>query len=206
MIWPARNTLIVVALLLLGAGLLPVSVLSQSRNSFPGRRIGGGTRGECSARQIINLVPESSVFAPGPQGLIGWLEGPSPDPKPTEVLLRKQNTPAPVLSHSSPSTGSRLVLLRLPQALALPLVWESSFQCGDASAKDEFGFIGAEGPPAISLLVVDSAPADSAVQSYLKEMLNNCGSNTSAARISSLFELGDVLSSRWPEVLPVVCL
>ena len=98
------------------------------------------------------------------------------------------------------------MLLRLPQTLSFPLVWESSFQCVDPSANGQFGLFGAGGPSAISLLVVDSVPADSAVQSYLKEMLNSCGTNTSVATSSSLFELEDVLSSRGLEVLPVVCL
>ena len=206
MISPFRITLFFASSLLLGAGFFPAPILSQSRNTFPGRRVGGGTRGECAARQIIHLVPESSVFAPGSEVLIGWLEGPSPDPRPLEVSLLRQNTSTPVLSRSVDSAGPRLVLLRLPQALALPLVWESGYQCADAPADDEFGFIGAEGPPAKSLLVEDLLPADSAVQTHLREVLNKCDSTTSLASISRLFELNDVLSSSWPEVLSVVCL
>jgi hypothetical protein len=99
------------------------------------------------------------------------------------------------------------VLLRLPQTLVLPLVWESGYQCADASsAGDEFGFIGAQGPPAKSLLVADLLPADSAVQTHLNDVLHKCGATTSVASISRLFELTDVLSSSWPEALPVVCL
>ena len=206
MISTVRTTFTLVASLLLGAGLFPEPILSQSRNAFPGRRIGGGTRGECAARQIIHLVPDSSVFAPGSAGLIGWLEGHSLDPKPIEVSLRKQNTSTPELSRSVVSAGPRLVLLRLPQVLALPLVWESGYQCAEAPADDEFGFIGADGPPAKSLLVADLLPADSAVQTHLRDVLNKCGSTTSLASISRLFELNDVLSSSWPEALPVVCL
>jgi hypothetical protein len=203
---PVRTILFFAASLLLGAAFFPAPILSQSRNTFPGRRVGGGTRGECAARQIIHLVPQSSVFAPGSEGLIGWLEGPSSDPKPIEVSLRKQNTSTPVLSRSVASAGPRLVLLRLPQLLVLPLIWESGYQCADAPADDEFGFIGAEGPPAKSLLVADLLPADSVVQSHLNDVLNTCGSTASTATISRLFELEDVVSSRWPEVLPVVCL
>ena len=206
MISPVRTILFFAASLLLGAGFFPAPTLSQSRNTFPGRRVGGGTRGECAARQIIHLVPQSSVFAPGSEGLIGWLEGPSPDPKPVEVSLRKQDTSTPVLSRSVASAGPRLVLLRLPQLLVLPLIWESGYQCADEPIKDEFGFIGAEGPPAKSLLVEDLLPADSAVQSYLNGVLNNCGSTTSVASISRLFALEDVLSSSWPEALQVECL
>ena len=201
-----RTTLILAASLLLGAGLFPEPILSQSRNTFPGRRVGGGTRGECAARQIIHLVPGSSVFAPGSEGLIGWIEGPSPDPKPIEVSLRRKNTSTPVLSRSVASAGPRLVLLRLPEVLVLPLVWESGYQCADAQAGDEFGFIGAEGPPTKSLLVADLLPADAAVRSHLNDVLKTCGSTASTAQMSRLFELEAVLSSGWPEVLPVVCL
>ena len=206
MISTVRTTFTLVVSLLLGTYLFPEPILSQSRNTFPGRRVGGGTRGECAARQIIHLVPDSSVFAPGPVGLIGWLEGPSPDPRPIEVSLRTQTRSTPVLSRSLASAGPRLVLLRLPQELALPLVWESGYQCADEPIKDEFGFIGAEGPPTKSLLVEDLLPADSAVQSYLNGVLNNCGSTTSVASISRLFALEDVLSSSWPEALQVECL
>jgi len=55
-------------------------------------------------------------------------------------------------------------------------------------------------------LVADLLAADSAVQSHLNDVLNTCGSTASMATISRLFELEDVVSSRWPEVLPVVCL
>jgi hypothetical protein len=88
----------------------------------------------------------------------------------------------------------------------LPLVWESAYQCAEAPPDDEFGFIAAESPPVKSLLVVDVVPADSSVQSHLKHVLKYCASTTSLETISSLFELEDVFSSRWPEALPVVCL
>ena len=71
---------------------------------------------------------------------------------------------------------------------------------------DEFGFIGAEGPPTMSLLVADLLPVDAAVRSHLNDVLKTCGSTASTAQMSRLFELEAVLSSGWPEVLPVVCL
>ena len=48
--------------LILGA-VLPTAANPQLRSSFPGRRIGGGTRGECTARLLVHLVPKNSVFA-----------------------------------------------------------------------------------------------------------------------------------------------
>ena len=55
------------------------------RSTFPGRRVGGGTRGECTARVLAHLVPGSSVFAPGASGLIGLVEGPTANPRPVAI-------------------------------------------------------------------------------------------------------------------------
>ncbi len=73
-------------------GVLAVAVLSfeataslaqtNLRSTFPGRRIGGGTRGECTARVLAHLVPRDSVFAPGPALSVALLEGPTPTPDP----------------------------------------------------------------------------------------------------------------------------
>ena len=55
----------VAAVLLLGTGFAAEPTLSQSRSTFPGRRVGGSTRGECAAREIIHLVPETSGGSAG---------------------------------------------------------------------------------------------------------------------------------------------
>ena len=47
------------------------------RSSFPGGRVGGGTRGECSARLLAHLVTENSIYAPGRTLQVGLLEGPT---------------------------------------------------------------------------------------------------------------------------------
>jgi len=73
----------------LAAGSLEAALAQQNlRNSFPGRRIGGGTRGECSSRLLAHLVPASSVFAPGATATIGLLEGPTAQPRPLQLSFR----------------------------------------------------------------------------------------------------------------------
>ncbi len=189
--------------MVLGTGIHPEQSWSQSRNSFPGRRVGGGTRGECVSRLIVHLVPESSVFAPGKEGVIGWLEGPSRDPKPIEISLLKRNKP--VFMRSIVSSGPRLVLLRLLQTQLFPIVWESAYRCAESQAGDEFGFIGVESPPAKSLLVDESRLIDSAVQDQLKELLLTCDSKVPLSKIKLLFGLEDVINSQWPQEVPVMC-
>ena len=106
------------------------------RNTFPGRRIGGGTRGECAARPVLHLVPSSNVFSLGSSSLIAVLEGPSANPMPLEVILRPASddglaTPgvSPLLQRSLGAAVNRLVILRVPAASG-PLLWESSYQFG----------------------------------------------------------------------------
>ena len=98
---------------------LPLSELQAApRNSFPGRRVGGGTRGECAARPIVHLVPSSSVFAPGDLLLIAVLEGPSSNPQRLQIVLRLASADggfdaadAPVLQREFPAAQNRLILI-----------------------------------------------------------------------------------------------
>ena len=41
------------------------SDVNDLRSQFPGRRVGGGTRGECSARYLALIVNPDSIFSPG---------------------------------------------------------------------------------------------------------------------------------------------
>ena len=98
-------------------------------------------------RQIVHLVPASSVFAPGSTALIGLLEGPSSKPQPLELALRVAAADgsadagaAPLVQKQVPAAANRLVLLSIP-TVSRPLVWESSFRCDADEEGDEFGFI-----------------------------------------------------------------
>ena len=145
------------------------------RNTFPGRRIGGGTRGECAARPVLHLVPSSNVFSLGSSNLIAVLEGPSANPMPLEVILRPASddglaTPGvfPLLQRSLGAAVNRLVILSVPAASG-PLLWESSYQCGQDEGADEFGFITASAPPALTLLLPG---ADSEAESFQQQLVS----------------------------------
>lgn len=200
---PFRFRLMAAVGLLLVASFAPMPLKAQSRNSFPGRRIGGGTRGECAARQIIHLVPESSVYAPGSSGLIAWIEAPSADPRPLQVTLNRQGET--VFSRSFQAGGPRLVLLSLPSSQPLPLVWESVYRCSDQPAGDEFGFLAVEAPPARSLLVNESPSSDPRLPRLLQGLIASCGKTVPLAAITPSFGLEAAISSQWPTTLPVEC-
>ena len=191
---------------------LAAAVHAAPRNSFPGRRIGGGTRGECAARQIVHLVPASSVFAPGSTGLIGVLEGPSSNPQPLEWALRAAAADgsadadaAPLMQKQVPAAANRLLLLSIPTG-PRPLLWESSYRCGADDGGDEFGFITASAPPALSLLVQQGGQEDQQLQQQLASLKASCGATTPIAPLKTVLKLGDdVIDASWPQTLTVAC-
>ena len=199
---------------------LLVSVFSSSvleaapRNAFPGRRVGGGTRGECAARPVVHLVPASNVFSPGVARLIAVLEGPSPDPQPLDVTLRSASVKgivepdaAPLMHKQVPAAVNRLVLLSIPAATE-PILWESSYRCGGDDGGDEFGFITTSAPPARSLLLPDGSPEaqNRSQQSELAALKAACSTSTPLGPLKARFQLDDVvIDDSWPEQVTVQC-
>ena len=49
----------------------------KNQQTFPGRRVGGGTRGKCNSRLIAHLVPPSNTYTPNFSRNIALLLGPS---------------------------------------------------------------------------------------------------------------------------------
>jgi hypothetical protein len=195
--------------------LLSLEVHAQGdlRSSFPGRRIGGGTRGLCSSRLLAHLVPASSVFSPGKTGYLGILEGPSTSPSPLEVTFRPLRGQATVDGAKSaaqrlvlPASAPGITLFTLPMAKA-PTVWESAYLCPGTPTKaaqgDPLNFVATESPPARSLLVQDATRDDAAVQAALQKLRQACGSTVPRAEVGASFGLTDLITSQWPERIPV---
>jgi len=192
---------------------MPPAVLTAPRDSFPGRRVGGGTRGECAARPIVHLVPSSSVFAPGDPLVIALLEGPSANPQPLQIALGVASSDGgfaaavpPVLQRELPGAKNRLVLLRLPSSKKA-LRWESSYRCGQEGGGDEFGFITASAPPALSLLVPGSGDRDDKnLRQLLANLQKSCGGAAAVQPLKSALQLDDdVINDSWPEQVTVQC-
>ena len=207
----AALTSIFLGILCVGSWL-PEALQAAPRNAFPGRRVGGGTRGECAARPIVHLVPPSSVYSMGTSALIGWLEGPSSNPQPLQVTLRVASADgiadagaAPVVQKQVPAATNRLVLLSIPKE-PRPLLWESSYRCGPEDGGDEFGFITATAPPALSLLLQQDGQKDQQLQQQLAGLKASCGATTPLAPLKADFQLGDdVIDASWPQTLTVEC-
>lgn len=200
------------SLLILGA-VLPATASPQLRSNFPGRRVGGGTRGECTARLLVHLVPQNSVFAPDSDRLLGTLQGPTQAPKPLLMDLRRLASAGTVADAKNrvqrirlkPSTVG-VTLFRAPEAEGV--VWESSYQCIDPQAGDDplswdGGF---DAPPAITLLLATPTSLDLSLQDRLKALANHCDGSVSKERLIKDFNLEALDLMSWPDHLPVRCL
>ena len=114
-----------------------------------------------------------------------------------------------MLQQSLGASVNRLVLLRVPAA-STPVLWESSYQCDeDDDGADEFGFLTASAPPALTLLLPE-ADADDAEAVSLQQKLASlqavCGSSTAVAPLKQAFDFGDdVIDDSWPETVKVQC-
>lgn len=210
-----RRGLLLAALLF---GLSAGEALAQAnpRSTFPGRRIGGGTRGECTSRVLAHLVPPASVFAPGVSRTLGLLEGPVATPRP--VLLELQpfssvsggadRTSLGRTSRDLPASPAGVTLINVA-SFSGSMLWESSYRCGNdvpPGEVDPLAFVDALAPPALSLLVGDVTPADRPVQEALARLKKACGRQVPRQEVAQAFGLEDLISADWPATLPVRCL
>jgi len=184
------------------------------RNSFPGRRIGGGTRGECWTRLFAHLVPANSVYTPGSPPLIAVLEGPAKTPRPLIIELRS------VLANGLPEPNAKPIFKRtlLPQPegvtliflanLTQPVSWTSTYFCPDSPvpSDESLFFVSRSEPPPLTLLLPSKpSPDDRKVWETLGVLYKACGKTFPGKEIKRLFGFSDLVSNDWPENLPLRC-
>jgi hypothetical protein len=211
----AGGTLRLLILLLSTVGLAGEAFAqSNLRNVFPGRRVGGGTRGECTARLLAHLVPASSVYAPGATTTLGVLEGPASTPRPLLIEFRPlrsngtaDGAQAARVKRTVPAGPLGVTLITVP-ALRQSTVWETSYDCeppAAAGATDPLAFVTSAAPPAVSLLLTEATPADKPVQAGLGKLRASCGSDVARADVAKTFGLDDLVTATWPARIPVRC-
>jgi hypothetical protein len=200
------------------AGLAPTAADAQLdigiRNSFPGRRIGGGTRGECWSRLYAHLVPANSVHTPGSPPLIAVLEGPAKTPRPLIIELRA------VRPNGLPDPNGKLVykrtLLPEPQGITVislakltqPVSWTSIYFCPEHPVPSDeplFFVTTGEPPPFTLLLPANPSPEDQKVQQVMGRLSKVCGKTFPRQELKLLFGFSDLASDDWPDQLPVRC-
>jgi hypothetical protein len=202
---------------LLMAAIAPIGAArgqESLRSTFPGRRVGGGTRGDCTARVVAHLVPENNMLGAAAATTLGILEGPASTPRPLQVAFRPRrqegNNPAPAAGFENrtiPPAPAGVTLLRIP-AVGEDTLWESSYQCEETPAGGDtalLSFVSSVAPPAQSLLVSARLPGDRKVELELQKLRAACGATVATAEVASAFGLNDVITREWPARLPVRC-
>lgn len=194
---------------LLISGSLPALAQSNLRNTFPGSRMGGGTRGECSARMVAHLVPANSVYAPGASGMVGILEGPTANPRPLQIVIKPDGQSAgSTIQRDLPATGPGVTLLTIG-AVQGARTWETAYRCDQSQASGGglgLDFVETASPPARSLLLTDVQPSDQRVAASLQTLKASCGKAVATATVAQAFGLEDAITAEWPQQLPVRCL
>ena len=209
------NGFFVIVLLQAFTLLLPsIGQAQSSRSTFPGRRVGGGTRGECASRLIIHLVPKSSQYSVSSNGqdLIGLVQGPSAQPTGLKLTFRplasngnEEQSQKKNIAYSLEPNDASVVLFSPKLNKDQSFIWESSFNCRQPSISGEFDFVTAGSPPALSLLTTESDELNHDVSRTLKEWKNLCGGSIATLDVLKKFEILDLLSNDWPVRLPIYC-
>ena len=189
----------IAALVSLALALIEPAALAQSdsRNTFPGRRIGGGTRGLCTSRLVAHLTPANNiqrVSVIGP-ARVAVLQGPTQQPYPLKVSLQEET------SVELPASPAGVDVLMLPR-LNGDTRWESRYACPGGVAhdsQDPLSFVSVAAPPAVSLLSPSSDGID-----QLDALSAHCGGSVALSEVKQWLGL-DGLPGDWPQQLPVRC-
>ena len=181
----------------------------SSRSTFPGRRVGLGTRGECTSRTLAHLVPIQSVYSPGPSQTLGLLVGPTQAPVSLTLLFKPDSNAKGGMSsrQTLPPMHAGVILVNV-SPIKGPTIWESNFDCDSDTASassDPLAFVKSSSPPALSLLLPESSSVDQNVQSLLGRLHQRCGLTVPTAQTLTQFELSDLITESWPSELTVHC-
>ena len=200
------------AFLLMGVGLsalhgfMPMMLAQANlRSSFPGRRVGGGTRGECSARIWLIWYPTAVCLLLG-RIAAGVGSGPTANPVSLNISFQPKSGGSST-TRTLPAAPAAVILIS-SSSISAPTIWESEFDCASADASassDPLAFVETASPPAVSLLVPEPDVSDASVQAALTKLKNSCGATVPAKATLGQFGLADIVTAEWPQNLPVRC-
>ena len=210
---------IFISALILFSSIFPKYLMSQEINigsAFPGRRLGGGTRGECSARKIMHLVPDNNILFHNSEGQIALIIGPSSSPQDVKIAFKPYSSPDGNFNGPSPeidelfisNSSEKIILLNIPKK-KFPFTWESAFECSDDNEEsfDGFGFnfIQDNSPPAISLIAPESLQKKNNSEDKILWLSKYCGKNISQNELNKKFQINELFDENWLEEIYVDC-
>ena len=178
--------------------------------AFPGRRVGGGTRGECSARKIMHLVPESNIAFQNDLGHFALIIGPSNDPKDIKINFKEfeetQKNKVDLNDFKIKASKEKVFLISIPSQ-DVPFILESSFDCNDNTDMGfDFNFIQDSSPPAQTLIAPSSYHENKNKEDKMVWLSKFCDGNISQSSLSEKFQIGEFFDENWEKEINVTCL
>jgi hypothetical protein len=178
--------------------------------AFPGRRVGGGTRGECSARKIMHLVPESNIAFQNDLGHFALIIGPSNDPKDININFKEfeetKKNKINLNNFKIKASKEKVFLISIPSQDA-PFILESSFDCNDNTDMGyDFNFIQDSSPPAQTLIAPSSYQKNKNHEDKMAWLSKFCDKNISQSSLSEKFQIGEFFDENWAKDINVICL
>jgi hypothetical protein len=178
--------------------------------AFPGRRVGGGTRGECSARKIMHLVPESNIAFQNDLGHFALIIGPSNDPKDININFKEfeetKKNKINLNNFKIKASKEKVFLISIPSQDA-PFILESSFDCNDNTDMGyDFNFIQDSSPPAQTLIAPSSYQKNKNHEDKMAWLSKFCDKNISQSSLSEKFQIGELFDENWAKDINVICL
>jgi hypothetical protein len=178
--------------------------------AFPGRRVGGGTRGECSARKIMHLVPESNIAFQNDLGHFALIIGPSNDPKDININFKEfeetKKNKINLNNFKIKASKEKVFLISIPNQ-DVPFILESSFDCNDNTDMGyDFNFIQDSSPPAQTLIAPSSYQKNKNHEDKMAWLSKFCDKNISQSSLSEKFQIGEFFDENWAKDINVICL
>jgi len=179
------------------------------RNSFPGRRVGGGTRAICDSSAIVHLVPSNNVFSPGHSRRLALLKRKTIHSFLSISKFRKYTTKGmtgEILMKKTLNGPSGIYLIQAPY-FKNHLIWESSLICPNSNENDTglFGYDHSLPPPARTLLLREATNDDMYLADNIKWLTQFCNSSVDIKDFSRRFPLDDLSDSMIGSKLIVHC-
>ena len=180
----------------------PRIAISSNRRTFPTSRIGGGTRGECSSRLIIHIVPLANKYSPDKNRLLAIYIGKTKEAKPLTIeMINKSHIEQKLIFE--PSDESLLIFKT--QTIENNTLWKSYFNCGENKSENLFNFISNNSNPVTTLISSESNLENKKFQTFINRSFNKCGTYITNEEIINITSLNEEISNNLSENIPIIC-
>ncbi len=182
--------------------LSPRIAISSDRSTFPTSRMGGGTRGECSSRLIIHIVPMANKYSPDKNGLLAIYLGKTKEAKPLTVeMINKSRAKQKLIFE--PTEESLLIFKT--QSIANNTLWKSYFNCAENQSENMLNFISNVSNPVTTLISSESNLENKKYQTFINRAFNNCGTTIKNEEIKNLTNIDGAILNEFSENLRIIC-